>query len=167
MKKPHTTFTSITWHKASLWTQVYKCLQVLRQTRKAEELRTRYDACALREACAEARTSSRVTEGQLCQCFLHYVREYFLCPPKANPLTWAKCHTAGVCYLKCQLEQKCILDFTIICFYLTQTYLFFPRRVCTGMLKDYHVIHWWLSEGISVLLGMYNNWHKPQGGLFF
>lgn len=84
MKKPHTTFTSITWHKASLWTQVYKCLQVLRQTRKAEELRTCYDACALREARAEARTSSRVTEGQLCQCFLHYVRELFPLPSQSK-----------------------------------------------------------------------------------
>lgn len=35
------------------------------------------------------------------------------------------------------------------------------------MLKDYHVIHWRLSEGISILLGMHSNWHKTQGCLFF
>lgn len=91
-------------------------------------------------------------------------------PPfwKESPsLTWAKCHKSGVCCLKCQMEQKCIQNtsLTLLLFALNSKIFFCPRRQHTRMLEDYHIIHWWLSEG-NKLLSMYNNWFKPKGTWF-
>lgn len=84
---------------------------------------------------------------------------------KESPsLTWAKCHKSGVYCLKCQLEQKYIqnISLTLLLFPLKSKIFISPRRQQTWMLKDYCIIHWWLSEGISKLLSMHSNWFKPK-----
>lgn len=63
-----------------------------------------------------------------------------------------------------EIHLKYILGFSIICFKLI---FFFSRRQHTRMLKDYRIIHWWLSEGISKLLSTYNNRYQPKGTQFY
>lgn len=148
---------------------MYKCSQGLRQARAQEELRICHDACALREAYAKARTNGRVTEGQLCWCFWSMCGNISSALPKGTPVPYLSqmSQIRNLLFkmpIGTEIHLKYILGFSIICFKLN---FFFSRRQHTRMLKDYRIIHWWLSEGISKLLSMYNNRYQPKGTQFY
>lgn len=113
------------WHKAFLDSDLRTSLRSLRWTRKVVDLRIYHDARALRKVCDNARTSGRVTEGQLYWCFFGMHKSISSALPKGTPFYLSWMPQTRSLLLKCQLEQKYILDFITLS---SKKKMFFPSR---------------------------------------
>lgn len=121
----------------SRFRSMYKSLRSLRWTRKVVDLRIYHDARALRKVCENARTSGRVTEGQLYWCSFGMHKSISSALPKGTPfyLRWMPQTRSPL--LKCQLEQKYILDFITLnskkCSFPVETYWNSARLSCYSL----------------------------------